>query len=466
MPLLHLEGRFIILASMKPFSAEDPIAALATPWGESAIAVIRLSGSGCLALLDRLFRPAGLAAPPARALHHGHLHDGDEPIDDVMMAVYRRGRSYTGEEAAEIFCHGGMAVVQRVLALLLGSGFRQAEPGEFTMRAFLNGRMDLTRAEAVNEIIRSKTDRARALALQRLSGGVERRINAIKARLTDLRAAIEVRLDYPDEDLPDEPFGLEAVHAAEEELEELLATYHTGRLMQAGAAVVIAGRTNAGKSTLFNLLLREDRAIVSELHGTTRDYIEGAIALEGIPIRLFDTAGLRRSRDRLEQEGMRRTEKVIRGAHLMLFLVDATRGLEEEDRRLLREYAELGDVLPVWNKIDAVGRKNGLPEGFLPLSAETGEGLEELRREVVERLSGGHELRGDQVVIDSERQKELIERCVAALHRCRQGTGEKLPLDILAEDLREALSCLGEITGEVTSEDVLRRMFSRFCVGK
>jgi tRNA modification GTPase len=464
---------------MTPFSTEDPIAALATPWGESAIATIRLSGSGCLALLDRLFRPSAgrsaagvsnpsrsLATSPRRSLHHGVLHDGGEPLDDVMVAVYRRGRSYTGEEAAEISCHGGMAVVQRVLATVMSAGFRQAEPGEFTLRAFLNGRIDLTRAEAVNEIIRSKTDRARALALQRLSGGIEHRINALKARLADLRTDVEVRLDYPDEDLGEEPFGLEAIQAVEEGLEKLLATYHTGRLMQAGAAVVIAGRTNAGKSTLFNLLLREDRAIVSEHHGTTRDYIEGAIALAGIPIRLFDTAGLRASRDRLEQEGMRRTEKVIRGAHMMLFLVDATRGLEEEDRRLLGEYAELVDVLPVWNKIDAAGRKNGVPEGFLPLSAETGEGLEGLHAEVVRRLSAGHELPGDQVVIDSERQKELIEGSLAALRRCRLGAGDGLPLDLLAEDLREAVNRLGEITGEVTSEDVLRRMFSRFCVGK
>ncbi|HUV09008.1 MAG TPA: tRNA uridine-5-carboxymethylaminomethyl(34) synthesis GTPase MnmE, partial [Spirochaetia bacterium] len=244
---------------MKSFSCEEPIAALASPWGVSAIGVIRTSGEGTLAILSRIFRgprtQADLSHGRGSRLYHGYLWDGERKIDEIILAVYRKPRSYTGEDSAEIYCHGGLAIIQQILELLLRSGFQQAAPGEFTLRAFLNDKMDLTRAEAVNEIIRAKTDRARALALNRLSGAVERKVQQIKEALIELSAAVEVQIDYPDEDLEENLIDRTRVNALILEIEKLLSTYRTGKIIQEGTSVVIAGRTNAGKSTLFNLLL-------------------------------------------------------------------------------------------------------------------------------------------------------------------------------------------------------------------
>ncbi len=451
---------------MKPFSAVDPIAALATPWGESAIGVIRTSGEGCLELLSEVFHSGknSLAESSGYTIRHGFIEDKGRRIDEVLITVYRKPHSYTGEDCAEIFCHGGMVIVREILQALLSRGFRQAEPGEFTQRAFLNGKMDLTRAEAVNEIIRSKTDRARQLALNRLSGDIEHKIQRIKETLISISAAVEVWIDYPDDDLDEDPIDRDRLDSVQNELERLLSTYRTGKIIQEGISVVIAGRTNAGKSTLFNLLLREDRAIVSEIHGTTRDYIEGAISIEGIPIRLFDTAGLRDSLDPLEQEGMRRSDRIIKSADLVLFLVDATRGLEEADKALMQSYEFGIDVIPLWNKVDVTSAK--APQGCIPISCQTGEGLTELHNRIAEKILGGSSIESGEPIVDSLRQKNLIEKCLDAVRSLKKGHAENLPLDVLAVDIKEAIDCLGEITGEVVSEDILREMFSKFCVGK
>ena len=445
----------------------EPIAALATPWGESAIGVVRISGDNCLSLLDGLFRPAGkwgLAQSRGYSLRLGRIYNGERDVDEVLVAVYRNPRSYTGENSAEIYCHGGMSIIQEILKLLLASGFRQAHPGEFTQRAFLNGKMDLTRAEAVNEIIRAKTDRARALALRRLSGDIEQAVDRIKNDVVGLSAAIEVQIDYPDDDLPDTPVEVSAVSEIEGRLERLLETYRTGKILQEGIGVAVTGRTNSGKSTLFNLLLREERAIVSDIHGTTRDYLEGAIAIEGIPIRLYDTAGWRDSTDPLEIAGMQRTDQVLKGAGLILFLVDAVRGLEEEDRALLERYGSETAVIPVWNKTDLTSA--ACPVGLLPISSRTGAGLGQLHNAIAAQILGGHTVDCGEPVIDSARQKAGLERCLASLMSFRSGLEARLPLDMLAVDLREALDSLGEITGKVFSEQIIREMFSRFCVGK
>ncbi len=445
----------------------EPIAALATPWGESAIGVVRISGGNCLSLLDGLFRPAGkwgLAQSRGYTLRLGRIYAGERDVDEVLVAVYRSPRSYTGENSAEIYCHGGMSIIQEILKLLLASGFRQAHPGEFTQRAFLNGKMDLTRAEAVNEIIRAKTDRARALALRRLSGDIEQAVGRIKNDVVGLSAAIEVQIDYPDDDLPDAPVEVSAVSEIEGRLERLLETYRTGKILQEGIGVAVTGRTNSGKSTLFNLLLREERAIVSDIHGTTRDYLEGAIAIEGIPIRLYDTAGWRDSTDPLEIAGMQRTEQVLKGAGLILFLVDAVRGLEEEDRALMERYGRETAVIPVWNKTDLTSA--ACPDGLLPISSRTGSGLGQLHNAIAAQILRGHMADCGEPVIDSARQKAGLERCLASLRSFRAGIEARLPLDMLAVDLREALDSLGEITGKVFSEQIIREMFSRFCVGK
>jgi tRNA modification GTPase len=446
-------------------SPVDPIVALATPAASSALAVIRVSGAGCLRLLSPLARPArDLAALEGHTVHRVTLRDGEEDVDDVLLAVYKAPHSYTGEESAEISCHGSLPVIQRLLSLLARSGFRAAGPGEFTQRAFLNGRMDLTRAEAVNEIVRARTDRARALALQRLSGAIEKRIRAARTALVDLKASLEVMIDYPDEEGGD-TFDRRALDEAEQVLEGLTRTYRQGRIYQEGAAVAIAGATNAGKSSLFNLLLRQERAMVSEVHGTTRDWLEGALGLEGIPVRLFDTAGLRDTTDPLELEGMRRTEQVLRGADAVLYLVDGTRGEEPADRRFREAWDGPTPLIPVWNKADLPGLLPA-PDGYAAVSAVTGQGLDGLVRRVVEAVMGGSAVEAGEPLIDSERQRDLLLAALSALRLVREGHETGATADLLAVDLSVALDALGEITGEVTSAEVLERMFSRFCVGK
>ncbi len=451
------------------YCADEPIAALATPWGQSALAVVRVSGPGCLGLLSRVCT-APLAEAPGHSLRRGRLIDGfsntPEPIDEVLVAVYRPPRSFTGEEAAEIFTHGSPVILRRALDLLFRAGFRQAGPGEFTLRAFLNGKLDLTEAEAVNELVRARTDRARALALRRLSGSIEGEIRGLKHGLVQVLAAVEARLDSPEEELPGEELAWqEELDGLERGLERLAASYRIGRIYQEGVSAVLAGRTNSGKSTLFNRLLREERAIVSEAPGTTRDYIEGMIELEGIPVRLYDTAGYRSSADAVEQEGIRRTEEIVAGAQLVLYLVDSAEGLTELDRRFFQDFSGDGRLIRVWTKTDLGGGE--CPEGFLPVSAREGLGLAELARAMARRVLAGPGLSGEEApVVDSLRQKELLDRALEAWRAFRAGLAERRPLDLAAVDLKEALDALGEITGEVTSQDILNAIFSRFCVGK
>jgi tRNA modification GTPase len=390
------------------------------------------------------------------------MRDGEEDVDEVMLAVYRAPRSYTGEDSAEIISHGSIPVIQRLLSLLTRSGFRPAGPGEFTQRAFLNGRMDLTRAEAVNEIVRARTDRARALALQRLSGAIESRVRAAREGLVDLRAGLEVAIDYPEDQ---HEGGLDHQGALDRTislLEGLTRTYRQGRIYQEGASVAIAGATNSGKSSLFNAILRQERAIVSDVHGTTRDWLEGTVSLEGIPVRLFDTAGLRRTSDPLEVEGMRRTGQVLESADCVIYIVDSTRGLDDEDRAFLSRRSGV-PLVRAWNKVD-LPESRSAPEGFMPLSATTGHGLEKLETEVAATL--GSPAESGEPLIDSVRQRDLIGRALAALGRLREARARGVSADLLAVDLADAMDALGEITGEITTAEVLERMFAAFCVGK
>ena len=448
----------------------DPICALATPWGTSALAVIRTSGEGSIELVAKLFsKPEALKNSKGGRLYHGFIlaQDTKEPLDEVMVAIFRAPHSYTGEDSAEIYCHGSLPGIRSLLEALRSIGFRPAEPGEFTYRAFIHGKMDLTRAEAVHEIVTAKTQKAHLLALHRLEGALEKALKNIRATLLDLQISLEIQLDYPEEDAPSIPVPLASIQQAIASIDRLLNTYREGKLYQEGVQIALAGRTNVGKSSLFNRFLREERSIVSEIHGTTRDYIEATISIAGIPIRLYDTAGLRTSLDPIEAEGVKRSRSLIESCALVLFLIDCTEpALTEQEESFI---AELGNrVLKVYTKIDLREGWYELPEAqtHLGVSAVTGEGFDRLLVEIESRLKEGLHGGTEEVLIESDRQKELLERCRNALVRFREGLERNLPLDVVALDIEDALKALGELTGEVTTEEMLTHMFSRFCVGK
>ena len=449
------------------YNPEDRIAALATPWGTSAIAVIRTTGKDTIGHLDPLFRGRrALAETPSHSLSRGTLLSGQEgpPLDDVLAAVYRPPHSYTGEESVELFVHGSPPGIQGILEALGRAGFRQANRGEFTFRAFLNGKLDLTRAEAVHEVVTAKSGAAQSLALARLSGAVAERIDAAKGELLRLMGLIELQLDYSEDEgeAEDRPVPLEEIDRILKAIRSLSDTFTTGRIYREGIRIALAGRTNAGKSSLFNLFLREDRSIVSEIHGTTRDYIESWITLGGIPAILYDTAGMRAADHPVEAEGIRRTEQVLSGADVVLYLVDAAEGETGEDRRRLEILGARS--VRVWNKVDTVAA--GPPEGYFPVSAVTGEGFKALEEEIRGRALGGTRIDTGEPVIDSMRQKRLLDSAAEALDEARGGIQAGAPLDMIAPDVHEALQSLGEITGEVTREDILDEIFSNFCVGK
>jgi len=450
------------------YDPDDCIAALASPWAQSALAVIRTSGKGSIEKISKIFsRPDSLLQGSGNFLAYGYLKhpENGQTLDQVVAAVYKGPKSYTGQDSVELFLHGSLPGIKWTLDALRKIGFRDASPGEFTFRGFLNKKMDLTRSEAVHEIVTAKTLRAQNLALHRLSGGIEERINTVKQGLHEILAEVELQLDYPDDeiDVSELTAFISSLNDFRAKLKTLAETFEIGRVYQQGIKAAIAGRTNAGKSSLFNLFLREDRSIVSDIHGTTRDYIESWITVRGVPISLFDTAGLRDSDHPIEAEGIRRSSAVIESADIVLYLVDSTLGVQPDDREFFEKNKDRIRCIKIWNKIDIQGKS--CPKDFFPLSSTKGTGLKAIEKEI-ERLALGSGTSEDDVVIDSERQRDLLLQSALGISAAVKGIEEGMPGDAVAVDLKEALDALGEITGEVTSADILTTMFSRFCVGK
>lgn len=470
-------GGYGVLTSMRRsyFDAAVPIAALATVPGESALAVIRVAGPRALELAASCFsRPDALAAAPAMKLVHGELVDPatGEAVDEVVAAVFRAPGGPVGEDAVEFYCHGSPAVIRRALSLLERVGFEPALPGEFSFRAFLHGKTDLVRAEAVQELVRAGSEGARVEALKRLEGGLSRCFAAARASIVDALAEAEARLDYAEED--DSPSGgldPDALISVRDLVARLAASYAAGRLYERGARVVVAGMPNAGKSSLFNLLVREERSIVASEPGTTRDWIEAGIELGGLPLRLIDTAGLREAEGEVEAAGVSRSRFLAAEAEAVIYLVDGTVGLRAEDSSFLESRP---DALRAWNKADDARCLPPAP-GFLRVSARAGEGLPELADALRKLVAPGFGLGAEgsassraerELRVASERQKLLLERAGLSLDATLRGIEAGVPLDALVLDLLEAADALGEITGEVASEEVLEAIFSRFCLGK
>ena len=445
---------------MEIYSADDIIFALATPWGTGALSVIRVSGQGCIDKLASVFRSRKkLTEVPSGTAVYGSLLNGTEIIDNCIATVWKDGHGYTGEDGVELSCHGGLQTIEAVLSFLPSLGMRQASRGEFSLRAFLHGKMDLTRAEAVRELIDSRSESARATALGRLEGNLEKQIKSVRDNILDVMGIVEVQLDYAeDETEPDIEFPVETVRRAIESLNSIRATYSTGRLYGQGVRIVLAGAVNAGKSSLFNRMLREERSIVSSREGTTRDFIEAQCIIDGIPVRLFDTAGLRDSGDDIEEEGIRRSRLLFEQADIILWLADPSNPVHDRD-------------IENDPRCICVATKSDVSEadinGFISFSSVTGEGYEELCRAISAKLRDGlAPVPEGSLVIQSARQKECLDRACQALEETLEHVNEGLSLDIVSIDIREALDALGELTGEVTTDDILENIFSNFCVGK
>lgn len=450
---------------------EETIAAIATPPGPGGVAIVRISGKAALATADAVFKGRGRpSAQRSHTLRHGFVMDGEQVVDEVLLAVMRGPRSYTAEDVVEISCHGGLVSARRVLDLLVRAGARVAQAGEFTRRAFLNGRIDLTQAEAVADIIAAQTEGAQRAGVAQLQGHLFKKMQQVYDHLADALAHVEAHLDFPDEDLaPAERREIaERVRNATIFMEALLATAREGRVIREGVRTVIAGKPNVGKSSLLNTLLGEDRAIVSPTPGTTRDTIEEIVSLGGVPLRIVDTAGIREHESQVEEEGIRRTHAQLEQAELVLLVLDASQRLEAADRKLVALCKER-PLIVVLNKTDLgvsvdVAALRDLTT--VSVSLKSGRGVEDLKKTISEHVLQGQAHTGFHEVFINARHQEALVRAVAALGHATAAFQQRLSLECVAADLRGAMQALGEVTGRTVTEDVLDRIFANFCIGK
>ncbi|RUM32438.1 MAG: tRNA uridine-5-carboxymethylaminomethyl(34) synthesis GTPase MnmE [Aquifex sp.] len=446
----------------------EPIVAIATPYGEGAIGIIRLSGKNVLDIVKKFFKTKSQIKP--RYAHFGKLYDEKgEELDEGILIYYKAPNSYTGEDLVELNLHGNPRILKRALEVFLKAGVRLAEPGEFTKRAFLNGKLDLTQAEAVAELISAKTELARKVALKQLQGELSRYIRPLRESLLELLAYIEADIEFAEEDIPTltKEQVLEMVDRVIQGIRELLKTAKTGKFIREGIKLAIVGRPNVGKSSLFNALLKEERAIVTDIAGTTRDYIEETLQIKEIPVKLIDTAGIRETEDVVERIGVERSKQKIAEADLILFVIDASSKITDEDLKIYEEIKNKEHIIVV-NKID-LGIKADLEifkgKNIIKVSALKGEGLENLSEEILKKV--GVQLDESVNIYVSVRHETLLKKAREVLEKFKEEYKiREISPEIAMLDLREAADYLGEILGEVTTEDVLGKIFSTFCIGK
>ena len=458
--------------------AEETISAVITALGEGAVGIVRISGEQALAVGERLFKAASgkaLAAYPANTLVYGHVYDVDGSLVDEVLAVYMRGpRSYTAEDVVEIQCHGGLQSLKKILQLTYKAGARPAEAGEFTKRAFLNGRIDLTQAEAVMDIIRSRSEASLKLAARQQQGQLAKELRGLRSALVDVVVNLEAVIDYPEEDIEDVTYGRvqESIASCNDAIDSLLAHAHTGKILREGLRTAIVGKPNVGKSSLLNALLKEERAIVSQYAGTTRDVIEEQLLLDGVPLVLADTAGIRSTEDFVEKIGVEKSRQLLQDAELVICVVDGSEGLTAEDEAILAAASGKPCVIIV-NKSDlglAVDLEE-LKERFgqekvMTLSAKTLTGVEAFSAWLKDYVYGSEGALSDGAYVQNARQERLLREARQSLEDASQAAAAMLPYDCIEIDVRTAIDLLGEITGDTVQDEIINEIFSRFCIGK
>ena len=455
----------------------DTIAAISTPPGEGAISIVRLSGDHALSIAMKIYKGKDLTKVPTHTIHYGHIIDpkNNEMVDEVMVTVMRGPKTYTREDIVEINCHGGIVPTNKILQLLLTYGARMANPGEFTERAFLHGRIDLTQAESVLDIIEAKTDRSAQLALNHLGGSLAKLIRGLREDILDTLSKVEVNIDYPEYD------GTEMITTnllkertieVREKIQRLLETAQGGKILREGLATAIVGRPNVGKSSLLNYLLHEDKAIVTDVAGTTRDVIEEYVNIKGIPLKLIDTAGIRDTEDKVEKIGVERSRKAINQGDLVILVLNSSEPLTDEDRQLIDLTKDKQRIvilnktdLPQQIEIDEIEKLVGR-ENIIETSIKNDVGVDELENRIKEMFAQGIENSQNEVIINNARHIALLNKAANSLDAVLTGINNGMPVDLCQTDMRDAWEYLGEITGDSYKDELLDELFSKFCLGK
>ena len=452
-------------------SLSDTIVALATAPGVGAIAIIRLSGEDCLEIVNRVFQGSDLAQKKSHTVHFGNIVDGEHIIDEVLVTIFVAPNSFTKENSVEISCHGSQYIINTIIQLLVNRGVRLANPGEFTQRAYLNGRFDLAQAEAVADLIASENEAAHTIALNQMRGGISKEIKNLREKLVHFASMIELELDFGEEDVEfasrDELKAL--ILNIDKVLVKLIDSFQLGNVIKNGVPVVIVGKPNAGKSTLLNALLEDERAIVSEIAGTTRDIIEDELNIKGVKFRFIDTAGLRETKDEIEAIGVERAEQKMKEAALIMYLFDlSTESLEiiQSQEAALMERSK--PYILVGNKVDKVEQEYSQLQSnkhYVSISAKSTSGIERLKDLIWDKSQMANFQPGNVVVTNIRHYQSLL-NTQSSLHDVVRGIDNRITNDFLAQDIRHALHYLGEITGEITTDDLLANIFSKFCIGK
>jgi tRNA modification GTPase len=457
----------------------DTIAAISTPPGEGAISIVRLSGEQAISIADEIFQSGKkkLIDVNSHTIHYGHILDPNnrQVMDEVMVSVMKKPKTFTREDVIEINCHGGIVVVNQILQLALRQGARLAEPGEFTKRAFLNGRVDLSQAEAVMDLIRAKTDKAMNLAINQLDGNLSRLIRQLRQEILETLAQVEVNIDYPEYDDVEElttRLLLEKARQVQNQIHALLQTAQQGKILREGLSTAIIGRPNVGKSSLLNHLLREEKAIVTDIAGTTRDVIEEYVNVRGVPLKLIDTAGIRETEDIVEKIGVERSRKALNEADLILLVLNQSESLTDEDRQLLELTSESKRIillnktdLPV--QIDQQELSNYLAnEPALSVSVLTSEGLDHLEQAIADLFFGGKTNDKDASYLSNTRHIALLEKAEHSLVEVIQGVEAGMPVDLVQIDMTRCWDYLGEVVGDSVQDELITQLFSQFCLGK